>query len=55
MSYRSEIKRYLVICVKEILQRIHVCDLKKFLKLYTLLFFQIYDREKSRLGELLFF
>jgi hypothetical protein len=39
--------------MKEILQRTHVCDLKKFLELYTLLFFQIYDRKKSCLGELL--
>jgi hypothetical protein len=50
---RSEIKRYLVDCMKEILQRIHIYDLKKFLELYTLLFFQIYDRKKSYLGEFL--
>lgn len=49
---RSEIKRYLVDCIKEVLQRVHVCYLKKFLKLYTLLLFQVYDQEKSLLGEL---
>jgi hypothetical protein len=48
---RSEIKRYLVDCMKEILRCTHVRDLKKFLELYTLLFFQIYDRKKSCLGE----
>jgi len=39
-------------CVKEILQRTHVNDLKKFLQLYMLLFFQIYDHKTSNLGEL---
>ncbi|XP_021917527.1 TELO2-interacting protein 1 homolog isoform X2 [Zootermopsis nevadensis] len=47
MQLGLEIKRYLVDCMKEILQRTHVCDLKKFLELYTMLFFQIYDQKKS--------
>jgi hypothetical protein len=41
-------------CVKEILQRTHVYDLKKFLQLYILLFFQINDHKKSCVGELSF-